>query len=140
VGAVRRPEEQLQRAVVDLLTIYEARGLLTYCHVPNGGVRSKAEAGVLRATGVRAGLPDLLVWTRSSGFAIELKSGAGKLSPAQIAWHATVTSLGHRVYVCRSVDDVEQVLRAEGVPPVGKLVSEVDAKSRGDTGVQERAR
>jgi hypothetical protein len=131
---VRRPEEQLHRAVVDLLTIYEARGLLAYCHVPNGGARSKTEAGVLKATGVRAGVPDLLIWTRSSGFGIELKSGAGKLSPAQVAWHATITSLGHRVYVCRSIDDVERCLRAEGVPPIGTLAVAISAD------VQERAR
>jgi hypothetical protein len=136
---VRRPEEQLHRAVVDLLTIYEARGLLAYCHVPNGGARSKTEAGVLKATGVRAGVPDLLIWTRSSGFGIELKSGAGKLSPAQVAWHATITSLGHRAYVCRSVDDVERVLRAEGVPPVGTLAVAIDVKTRGNADVQERA-
>jgi hypothetical protein len=84
--------------------------------------------------------PDLLIWTRSSGFGIELKSGAGKLSPAQVAWHATITSLGHRVYVCRSVDDVERVLRAEGVPPVGTLAVAIDVKARGDADVRERVR
>src|SRR3954469_6316800 len=137
---VRRPEEQLHRAVVDLLTIYEARGLLAYCHVPNGGARSKTEAGVLKATGVRAGVPDLLVWTRSSGFGIELKAKAGKLSPAQVACYGTLSSLGHRVYVCRSIDDIERCLRAEGVPPIGKLASAVDAKACGDTDVQEWVR
>jgi hypothetical protein len=139
-----RPEEQLQRAVVDLLSVYQSRGLLTFAHVPNGGSRARrlpgpdgkrrrsAEAGILRAMGVRAGVPDLLVWTQGSGhFAIELKAGAGKLSPAQVAWHATVTSLGHRVYVCRSVDDVERCLRAEGVPPIGKLaVTHADVQER----------
>jgi hypothetical protein len=140
VGAVRRPEEQLQRSVVQLLQVYANRGLLAYCHVPNGGARSKAEAGVLKATGVRAGVPDLLIWTRSSGFGIELKAGTGKLSPAQAAWHATVTSLGHRVYVCRSVDDVERCLRAEGVPPVGKLAVAVPADAQESTGVQEGGR
>src|SRR4051812_21619885 len=84
--------------------------------------------------GTTPGVPDLLIWTRSSGFGIELKAGAGKLSPAQVAWHATVTSLGHRVYVCRSVDDVERCLRAEGVPPVGTLAAVTH------TDVQERAR
>jgi hypothetical protein len=35
MGAVRRPEEQLHRAVVQLLRVYQSRGLL----VPNGGWR-----------------------------------------------------------------------------------------------------
>jgi hypothetical protein len=56
-----RPEEALQRSVVGLLAIYENRGLLTYAHVPNGGRRSKAEAGAFKAMGVRAGVPDLLI-------------------------------------------------------------------------------
>ena len=125
---MRRPEEQLHRSVVDLLRLYEARGSLTFTHCPNGGWRSKAEAGAFKAMGVRAGVPDLLVWTQDSGhFAIELKAGAGKLSPAQVAWHDTVSSLGHRVYVCRSIDDVERCLRMESIPSVGKLAAAISA-------------
>lgn len=132
---MRRPEQQLQRSVVDLLQVYQNRGLLAFAHMPNGGRRSKAEAGAFKAMGVRAGVPDLLVWTQGSGhFAIELKAKAGKLSPAQAAWHDTVSCLGHRVYVCRSVDDVERCLRAEAVPPIGTLAVAISAD------VQERAR
>jgi VRR-NUC domain len=141
VGTVRRPEEQLQRSVVDLLRLYEARGSLTFTHCPNGGYRTPAEAGMFRSLGVRAGIPDLLVWLPSGGhFQIELKAGAGKLSPAQIAWHATITNLGHRVYVCRSVDDVERCLRMESIPPVGTLAVAISAGVEESTGVQERAR
>ena len=117
-----RSEEQLHRAVVDLLRIYENRGLLAFCHMGNGGRRSKAEAGIFRALGVRAGVPDLLVWADGGrGFGVELKAGTGKLSPAQTFWHATLETLGHRVYVVRSLDEMEAVLRAEGVPAVGML-------------------
>ena len=125
-------EEQLHRAVVDLLTGLCGRGLLASA-MCRTAVRGKDEAGVLKARvlGRRAGSADL---DPSSGFGIELKSGAGKLSPAQVAWHATITSLGHRVYVCRSVDDVERGLRAEAVSPVGTLAAVTDAD------VQERAR
>jgi hypothetical protein len=138
---VRRPEEQLHRAVVDLLSVYANRGLLAFCHVPNGERRDRATAGRLKAMGTMPGVADLLVWTQGGGhFAIELKAGAGKLSPAQVAWHATVTSLGHRVYVCRSVDDVERCLRMESIPPIGKLAVAISAGVEESTGVQERAR
>ena len=131
---MKRPEEQLHRAVVQLLQVYQGRGLLTFCHPYNSGFRTKAEAGIGRSLGVRAGVPDLLVWTQGARhFAIELKAGAGKLSPAQASWHDTVSSLGHRVYVCRSVDDVERCLRAEAVPPIGTLAVVISAN------VQERA-
>jgi hypothetical protein len=59
--AMNRPEEQLHRACADLLRLYEARGLLAFCHVPNGFGRTPAEAGIAKALGQRAGVPDLLV-------------------------------------------------------------------------------
>jgi hypothetical protein len=119
---VIRPEEQLQRSVVDLLQIYENRGLLAFCHVGNGEWRHKATGGRLKAMGVRAGVPDLLIWLPGgSGFGVELKAGASKLSPAQTFWHFTLETLGHRIYVVRSLDEMEMLLRAEGVPPVGRL-------------------
>jgi len=141
VGAVRRPEEQLQRSVVDLLSVYANRGLLTFSHVPNGGWRKPTEAGRLKAMGTTPGVPDLLIWLPGGGhFQVELKAGSGKLSAAQIAWHATVTSLGHRVYVCRSINDVERVLRAESVPPIGTLAVAISADVQESTDVQERVR
>jgi hypothetical protein len=120
---LNRLEEALQRTVVELLTLYENRGLLAYCHVPNGGYRTKAQAGAFKAMGVRSGVPDLIVWTdRGHSFGIELKAGKGTESDAQVLWRSTLESLGHRVYVAWSVDEVEAVLRLEQVPAVGKLM------------------
>jgi hypothetical protein len=69
---VRRRKEQLHRAVVQLLQIYQSRGLLTFCHVPNGGWRRPAEAAVLKAMGTTPGVPDLLLWAADGrSFSIE---------------------------------------------------------------------
>ena len=46
---MRRLKEQLHRAVVQLLRVYQSRGLLTFCHVPNGGWRNPVEAAALKA-------------------------------------------------------------------------------------------
>jgi hypothetical protein len=120
---MKRPEEQLQRAVCALLAIYEARGLLCFCAVPNGGYRSPAEAGILIGMGVKRGVPDLLVWTpEGHSFGVELKGPRGRESDAQVLFRSTLESLGHRVYVCWSVDEVEAALRLERVPAVGKLM------------------
>lgn len=120
---MNRLEEALQRTVVELLTLYENRGLLAYCHVPSGGYRTKAEAGIFRAMGGRAGVPDLIVWTdRGHSFGVELKAGKGSESDAQVLFRSTLESLGHRVYVCWSVDEVEAALRIENIPAVGKLM------------------
>lgn len=120
---MRRPEEALHRACVELLAVYQQRGLLAYCHVANGGHRTKTEAGVLKAMGLVAGVPDILVWTPNGrAFQVELKAPGGRgLSDPQLCWHALMATMGHAVYVCRSVDDLEHVLRCEHVPPVGKL-------------------
>jgi hypothetical protein len=73
VGSVRRPDEGLHRSCVQLLNLYEARGLLAFCHPYNGGFRTKAEAGIGRALGVKAGVSDLLMWTADDrSFGVEL--------------------------------------------------------------------
>lgn len=120
---MRRQEEQLQRAVVQLLQVYESRDLLAFAHVPNGGYRTPAQAGAFRAMGVRSGVPDLIVWTpEGHSFGIELKAGRGKESDAQVLFRSTLESLGHRVYVCWSLDEVEAALRLERVPSIGTLM------------------
>jgi hypothetical protein len=141
VGAVRRPEEQLHRAVVQLLQVYQSRGLLTFCHVPNGGWRKPTEAAALKALGTTPGVPDLLIWLPGGGhFQIELKARAGRLSAHQAAWIGRMTDMGVAVHVVRSLDGLEALLRAEGVPPVGTLAVAISADVQGSTGVQERAR
>ena len=57
---MKRPEEALHRACVAYLRASLPKPWLCF-HVPNGGGRSKAEAGILKAMGVLAGMPDLFV-------------------------------------------------------------------------------
>jgi hypothetical protein len=124
-----KPEAALHRSVVELLALYAGRGLLAYAHVPNGGYRTPAEAGQFRSFGVRAGVPDLLLWLPGGkSFGIELKATSRNLSPAQVQWHSTLASLGHRIHVCRSIDEVEAALREEGVPGIG-VIAEIRSVS-----------
>jgi hypothetical protein len=141
VGAVRRPEEQLHRAVVQLLQVYQSRGLLTFCHVPNGGWRNPIEAAALKAMGTTPGVPDLLVWLPGGGhFQIELKAGSGRLSTHQAAWISRMTDMGVAVHIIRSLEGVEALLRAERVPPVGTLAVTIPADVPESTGVREGVR
>jgi hypothetical protein len=88
VDAVNRPEEILHRACVAYLRA--ALPKPWFCaHVPNGGGRSKAEAGILKAMGVLAGMPDLLVFgphetlvKRANGVFTEFET---KITPRLIA-------------------------------------------------------
>jgi hypothetical protein len=54
-----------------------------FFHVPNGGSRNKIEAGQLKASGVVAGVPDMLLVWKGSVYAFEFKTETGVLSDAQ---------------------------------------------------------
>jgi hypothetical protein len=85
------------------LRLYEARGLLTFTHPANGFWRTPAEAGIAKALGQRAGVPNLLVWAVGARhFAVEIKTDRGRVSPAQAAWMDRMAHMG--VHVCRSLE------------------------------------
>lgn len=71
--------------------------------IPNGGKRSKAVAGKLKAEGVKAGVPDIcLPVARGSyhGLYIELKAERGKVTPLQYEWAEALTDQGYLALVC----------------------------------------
>lgn len=145
---MRRPEEILHRRCVDALmgpltkdgSRNRAVGMLPTpwfaFHVPNGGGRSKAEAGILKAMGVLAGMPDLLVFGPRMGtlapeprlVAIEFKAppkplkrggvskAAPRLSPAQRARQADLGACGVPYLVIDDLAEMVRALKALGVP------------------------
>jgi len=107
-----RTEQAIQRAVVDYLRVMENLGELFYFHVPNGGRRSKAEAGIFKSLGVRAGVPDLaLMFPDGRTAFIEVKAPKGYLSAAQKAFRNTAEGFGFPYADCRSVTEVEAFVR-----------------------------
>jgi hypothetical protein len=56
----RRPEDQIQRAIVAHYRARAVPGVFMFA-IPNGGLRSKVEAAIMRATGTVAGVPDLVL-------------------------------------------------------------------------------
>src|SRR5262245_32201071 len=56
----RRPEQQVQRAVIQHLA-WRPRPGVWWTHIPLGGLRSKVEAAILRGLGTARGTPDLLI-------------------------------------------------------------------------------
>lgn len=138
---MNRPEEQLHRACVQYLQASLPKPWFCH-HVPNGGYRTKAEAGILKAMGTLPGMPDLLVWGPCvvgyhaiSGdiiaprvIAIEFKAppkplkrgGVSKarpqLSPAQRARQQDLGACGVPYLVIDDMAEMVQALRALGVP------------------------
>ena len=79
--------------------------------IPNGGIRSASAGASLKAEGVSAGVPDLVVpaWL----LWIEMKREAGgTVSPAQKDWIVYLEGIGHQVIVGKGFEDArEQVIK-----------------------------
>ena len=109
-------EDQIQRSVAEYLEVVSPRGKgpWIWFHVPNGGSRrGKAEGGRLRAHGVLAGVPDLLIIAPGLTLGLELKTKRGKLRDTQAAFRDQMRAMGHWSpwELVRSVDDVRAALR-----------------------------
>lgn len=82
-------------------------------HIPNGGKRSRGVAGQLKAAGVKAGVPDLLLPVPGQGYHglwIELKTATGRTSPTQRAWIAALVDKGYDVVIARNWQEAAWVL------------------------------
>ena len=71
---------------------------------------------MLRAMGVKPGWPDITIAWQTRGYAIELKTKSGSLSPEQRDMHARLKKAGWQVAVCRSLDEVVGTLRGWNIP------------------------
>jgi hypothetical protein len=74
--------------------------------IPNGGIRSASQGANLKAEGVSAGVPDLVVPEWSLWIEMKREAG-GAVSPAQRDWIAYLESIGHRVIIGRGFEDAK---------------------------------
>ncbi|MCW2242199.1 VRR-NUC domain-containing protein [Azospirillum canadense] len=116
----QRPEEQFHIGVANHLEIVLPVDAW-FCHVPNGGKRSKAEAARLKAMGTKAGTPDIEIVYQGRSYWIELKSASGSLSKAQKDCHADLRRAGAPVATARTLEEVETALRGWGIPLRGSV-------------------
>jgi hypothetical protein len=84
-------------------------------HVPNGGKRTRVEAAILKAMGVKAGVPDVFVIAPGTVVAIEMKAKGGTARKNQEARMADLRECGISTAVCRTVGEVEATVLAAGV-------------------------
>ncbi len=107
-------EEDVHRAVVRHLEFRAAPGVAWF-HVPTGGARSRAEAGIFRALGTKAGVPDLLAFKEGKCLALELKRDkGGRVSPAQVDMHSKLRAAGVDVAVAHGLDQALETLKQKG--------------------------
>ena len=109
-----RPEDELQRAIVQHLQLRGALGLV-FVHVPNGGKRRPIEAAILRGLGVRAGASDLLLWHAGKSYALELKAPGGRASDAQLQFIGDMERAGASAGIAVGLDAALRWLEANGL-------------------------
>lgn len=89
--------------------------------IPNGGHRSKATAGRLKAEGVRSGVPDVALPVARAphgGLWIELKrqktpgKPRGRISPAQEWWISSLQASGQLAAVCYGWLEAKELIEA----------------------------
>lgn len=89
-------------------------GLSMMFHIPNGGKRSKAEAGRFKAEGVKAGVPDIFLPVPRGGYHglfIELKrSKGGTVSEAQKEWQAALKDEGYQAVICKGWQEAAKAI------------------------------
>jgi hypothetical protein len=73
--------------------------------IPNGGTRNTREAMKLKATGLTAGVADLLFLWNGKTFAFELKVGSNKQSENQKLWEMTATPHIEKYYLITKFED-----------------------------------
>jgi len=84
-------------------------------HTPNGGRRSKAEAGRFRAEGVKSGVPDVFLPVARGGYFglyIEMKRRkGGKVSDAQVELFPKLRKQGYQVEVCKGWEAAAETIK-----------------------------
>jgi hypothetical protein len=115
-------EDQFHVSVAGLLDVCLKPPDAFYTTFPAGyGKLSKAMSGRLKAKGMKAGMPDILVFYRRSHetsqvIGLELKVKGNSTSAAQRATHALLQAVGIKTYTIRSLDGVISALHNAGIP------------------------
>ena len=117
-------ESVLQRSCVAWFRAqYPGHALMLFA-VPNGGARSAAEAGIMKAEGVTAGVSDLILLESRGGWGalcLEAKTtrrGSGQ-SERQRIWQAAAEDAGNRYEVFRTFEEFVAVVRDYMSLPAG---------------------
>lgn len=106
----QQPERNLHRAVAQYLDV-ALPATAFWWPIPSASHRLLPQAANMKRAGeIKPGLPDIMLCYRGRLICIELKAPKGRLSPAQHDVHERLTLSGAVVCVCRSLDDVIDLL------------------------------
>ena len=75
--------------------------------IPNGGWRSAATAGKLKAEGVSRGVPDLFIPEWKLWIEMKRVTG-GRVSPEQQSWKSYLEQCGYGVLICAGMEQARR--------------------------------
>lgn len=96
-----------QKIVIWYKNEYQRFGKGLIFSIPNGGTRNVIEAKKLKATGMMAGVSDLIILHNSKTLFVELKTETGKQSDKQIEFEKRVTDLGYKYKLIRNLKEFQ---------------------------------
>lgn len=104
---MRNEESKVQQAIVKYLDMRK----VFHFAVPNGGKRNKVTASIMKAEGVKAGIPDICIIYDGQAYFLEVKkpkttTPKGRLSEIQKERIEQIKEAGGEVAVVYSVADV----------------------------------
>jgi|SRR6516164_2470130 hypothetical protein len=109
-----QPESRLQAAIVAHLKARAVKGLYWFA-IPNGGLRSKAEARVMQSTGTRPGVPDLAFVYEGRAYFLEVKTEHGRPTEHQLKAIADINDAGGYAVIGCGLDRCLQILERWGL-------------------------
>ena len=111
---MKRPEQQIHQTVVSHLNA-RSEPRVFFWHTPNEGKRGFVNAAALKAMGMTAGVPDLLILKAGNLHALELKAPGGRLTPSQRLVMDRMEECGAQVAVAHSLDEALVTLEVWGI-------------------------
>jgi hypothetical protein len=125
---MKKPEQALHIQVARFLKLVLREPTLWSTFPAGGG--GKVRGSFLKAMGLQAGMPDILIFDRGPTInngvtftrliGLELKAGKGRQSDSQKDIARRFEQVGGVYLIARSLDEVEILLRAAGVPVYAK--------------------
>jgi hypothetical protein len=109
-------EAALHRTVADFLSWMLLPPTVWTTFPAGWGKLGKATAGSLKGSGLKAGFPDILIFHMHGVLGIELKTEKGKASPKQLELFSKLEKVNIPVRICRSLDDLEDILNSHKIP------------------------
>ena len=103
-------ESQIQiNCVKWFILVYPEPKYLIFA-VPNGGNRNAITGAILKAEGVRSGVPDLIVMCSGVILFIEMKQPKGTQNPNQKEFQKIVENMNYQYYICKSFDQFKNLI------------------------------